>query len=261
MPDDINGNNSLVAGYKATTGQKVLASQHNPPLEDLSSCMTARLPRTGTAPMLANLPFGGFKATGMAAGTAPTDGATKAQVDAATPIGIVVDFAGATAPVGWLFCFGQNVSRTEYAALFATISTTYSDGDGSTTFGIPDLRGRTTAGRDNMGGTAAGRLTGASGGSSGGLGSSGGSEVHTLTIPQMPAHDHGGFTGSNGGFSYTAYLSLIAVNYQGTGSLGWNSTSLTPVAAHAHTITAQGGGGVHNNVQPTLVLNKIIKAL
>jgi microcystin-dependent protein len=73
--------------------------------------------------------------------------------------GVVEAFAGATAPAGSLLCFGQAISRTAYAGLFAALSTTHGVGDGSTTFNLPDLRGRVVAGQDDMGGTSANRLT------------------------------------------------------------------------------------------------------
>lgn len=75
------------------------------------------------------------------------------------PAGTLVPFAAATAPTGWLLCYGQAVSRATYAALFAVVGTTYGTGDGSTTFNLPDMRGRVPGGKDDMGGTAAGRLT------------------------------------------------------------------------------------------------------
>lgn len=96
--------------------------------------------------------------TGVATPTGSTDAATKGYVDAAIPIGAVVPYAGSTAPTGWLLCYGQAVSRSTYATLFGIISTTYGTGDGSTTFNVPDLRGRVVAGLDNMGGSDAGRL-------------------------------------------------------------------------------------------------------
>lgn len=71
------------------------------------------------------------------------------------PAGAYLPFAGSTAPTGWLLCAGQAVSRTTYAALFAVVGTTYGIGDGSTTFNLPDLRGRVIAGKDDMNGTAA----------------------------------------------------------------------------------------------------------
>src|SRR5262245_39358957 len=75
------------------------------------------------------------------------------------PVGAVMPFAGSAAPAGWLLCDGSNKSRATYADLFVAISTTYGAGDGSTTFGIPDLRGRAVFGKDDMGGAAASRLT------------------------------------------------------------------------------------------------------
>ena len=77
----------------------------------------------------------------------------------AVPVGSVTAYAGSTAPSGWLLCFGQAVDRTAYAQLFGVVSTTYGTGDGSTTFNLPDLRGRVPAGKDDMGGSAASRLT------------------------------------------------------------------------------------------------------
>lgn len=75
------------------------------------------------------------------------------------PSGAIMDYAGSTEPTGWLFCAGQAVSRSTYATLFAAIGTNYGAGDGSTTFNVPDYRGRVAAGRDDMGGTNAQRLT------------------------------------------------------------------------------------------------------
>lgn len=91
------------------------------------------------------------------------------------PAGSMTAFAGSSAPTGWLLSYGQEVSRSTYATLFAAIGTTYGTGDGSTTFNLPDLRGRTLAGKDNMGGSAASRLTsGASGVDGATLGAAGG---------------------------------------------------------------------------------------
>src|SRR3546814_17750408 len=76
------------------------------------------------------------------------------------PIGSVVDFAGTTAPTGYLLCYGQAIGRSEYSDLFDAIGTVWGIGDGATTFNLPDLRGRVGAGKDDLGGTAAGRLSG-----------------------------------------------------------------------------------------------------
>jgi microcystin-dependent protein len=158
------------------------------------------------------------------------------------PTGCVLPFAGTTAPTGWLLCFGQAVSRTTFASLFTALGTTYGAGDGSTTFALPDLRGRVAAGEDDMGGTAASRLTTAGSGVNGSaLGATGGAQTHTLTEAQMPAHSHGFVGGPNAAGSGTV----------GAAGQSANSYILNTVAA--------GSGTAHNNTQPTIVLNYIIK--
>ncbi|MGH6791578.1 MAG: phage tail protein [Methyloceanibacter sp.] len=118
------------------------------------------------------------------------------------PISTVLDFAGPTPPANCLLTFGQAVSRTTYSDLFAAIGTTYGSGNGVTTFNVPDTRGRVTAGKDDMGGTSANRLTNQSGGLNGDtLGATGGAETHTLTEAQF-GHTHADtFTLPNHGHS------------------------------------------------------------
>lgn len=84
MPRDSGGAYSLPIGYLAVTGDPILASQHNPPLEDLGAAITASLPRDGTAPMTGDLPMGGNKVTGLGTPTATTDAVTKDYVDTRT---------------------------------------------------------------------------------------------------------------------------------------------------------------------------------
>jgi microcystin-dependent protein len=159
--------------------------------------------------------------------------------------GTVLPFAGSTAPEGWLLCHGQAVSRSTYAALFAVVGTTYGAGDGSTTFALPDLRGRVVAGRDNMGGTAANRLTNSGTGNPGiagtTLGAAGGVDRHTLTTAQMPSHSHG--------------IPALEV----TASAGTNHRVLGANNL-AQSTDAAGSGNAHPNTQPTIVLNSIIRA-
>ncbi|TFV66458.1 tail fiber protein [Bradyrhizobium frederickii] len=76
------------------------------------------------------------------------------------PLGSSIDYWGATAPSShFVLAYGQAISRTTYSTLFSLFSTTYGSGDGSTTFNVPDLRGRVTAGKDDMGGSSSFRLT------------------------------------------------------------------------------------------------------
>jgi microcystin-dependent protein len=171
------------------------------------------------------------------------------------PAGIVTPFAGATAPDTWLLCDGSAVSRTTYADLFRVIGTTYGVGDGSTTFGLPDLRGRVAAGKDNMGGTDADRLTASGCGIDGNvLGIAGGSETHTLTTDQMPAHDHR--VRASIGETNTQINSL-----GNTGFAGWsNGDNGLTSGGGVDLVENTGGSEPHPIVQPTIVLNYIIKA-
>jgi microcystin-dependent protein len=160
------------------------------------------------------------------------------------PAGLVSPYAGTAAPTGWLLCAGQTVSRTTYADLFSALSTTYGAGDGSTTFALPDLRGRVPAGKDDMGGSAASRLTSASAGlgtSAAVLGAVGGAESHTLLTAEMPAHTH-------------------TQNYRATSANATAGSAVRPATGLTSDDTGStGGGGAHKNVQPTIILNYIIK--
>jgi len=181
------------------------------------------------------------------------DGAvTAAKLDSAAvsvlmPSGTVLPYAGSALPGNpndYLLCNGAAVSRSTYSTLFTAIGTTYGVGNGSTTFNLPDLRGRVIAGQDDMGGTSADRLTNQTGGLNGDtLGATGGAETHTLTEAQIPAHTHDfPIDGNNGSVDGTIVKSSV--------------TELNP---HTKTTTSTGGGVAHNNVQPTIILNYIIK--
>lgn len=101
------------------------------------------------------------------------------------PTGMMAIWATDTAPSGWLLCYGQAVSRTTYAALFAVISTTFGVGDGSTTFNLPDMRGRFPLGQDDMGGAAADRVTNVQADT---LGGTEGAEDHTIASANLPTN-------------------------------------------------------------------------
>jgi microcystin-dependent protein len=164
-----------------------------------------------------------------------------AAVEAMIPPGTVIAYGGPSAasggspaiPSGWLLCDGAAVSRTQYASLFAAIAINFGGGDGIGTFNLPDLRGRTVIGAGQGMGLSARAL-----------GRTLGEENHTLTVAEMPPHQHlvpnltqriGGRTGVTGGYEKND---------------GPFSTEYTDM---------QGGGGAHNNMQPSAVLNYLIK--
>lgn len=264
------------------------------------------------------------------AGVINDDGTPNAA--AKNPVGVVDDYAGITAPTGWLLCDGSAVSRATYANLFAVlnpsigtftvtiaapgvitltahglntgdamyftttgalptglaantryfairidantlrvatsyanavagtaITTTgsqsgvhtfrrspYGNGDGTTTFNVPDIRGREIAGKDDMGGTSANRLTNPASTLNGidgdVLGNAGGSETHVLTVAQLAAHTHT-LSGIRGNIAWS----------------GGGSNAMDPDVGGSKTSSSNGSDAAHNNVQPTIVMNKIIK--
>lgn len=242
-----------------------------------------------------------------------TDKLATNTIQLLTPTGSITQYGGGSAPTGWLFCDGTEVSRTTYAALFSVIGTTFGSGNGSTTFNLPDLKGRVPVGKAVTGTFSA-------------LNNKGGAETHTLVTGEMPSHAHtadGDLTAaSNGNHAHTANGDMYAVTNGShshgtlTGSTGshahainarpddptvggaWfvdavqttqavtvgdtdsrgdhqhtissdgghthdveGSTNTT--GAHTHDITGStnsvGGGAAHNNLQPYIVLNFIIK--
>lgn len=180
--------------------------------------------------------------------------------------GVIFPFAGSSAPGGFLMCDGSAVSRTTYAALFAAIGTTFGTGDGSTTFNIPDMRGRIPAGKDNMGGSAANRLTSGGSGITGTtLGAVGGAETHTLTAAQIPAISSSGTFGLSSGNLVQSNGSTTSYSTGTGGASIWqaftngSSQSLVSPNASGTTSSTNTGGSTHNNTQPTMVLNYIIK--
>jgi microcystin-dependent protein len=142
------------------------------------------------------------------------------------PPGTILMFGGAAAPAGWLLCNGSAVSRTTYSLLFTAIGTTYGAGDGSTTFTLPDLRGRVAVG-SGTGPSLTART----------VGNSGGAETHTLSTPEIPSHTHAATTNAAGGHSHAG--SSIAAN-------GSHTHTGTTAAAGNH---SHGGitGGMNQN--------------
>jgi microcystin-dependent protein len=156
-----------------------------------------------------------------------TDLATLVQ-QMLVPTGAMTAYAGATAPAGWLLCDGSAVSRTTFSALFSVLGTTFGVGDGSTTFNLPDLRGRVPVGEDG----AAGRLS-----ANDVRGNVGGEEKHTLTVGELPA-------------------GLDVWNEMGVGTaspLSLGDGYYNP--RHG----AVGSSTPHNNMQPYQVTNWLVK--
>jgi microcystin-dependent protein len=205
------------------------------------------------------------------------------------PAGTVTQTARITAPTGWLLCEGQAVSRTTFARLFDAIGTTYGTGDGSTTFTLPNLRGRVPVGRD---------ITQTEFDV---LGETSGAKTVTLDATQIPAHNHTGITSSDGAHthtfsgtttktgshSHTQRFTLNAASGSNMGGMASAGSAQSPgltsqqvtldagdhehtyfgttsgaSANHSHTFTTAnnpGGGQAHNNLQPYIVLNYMIK--
>lgn len=166
------------------------------------------------------------------------------------PTGTVVPYAGASAPTGWLLCDNTLHDPADHPALFALIGTTYG-GDGVTTFGVPNLKGRVAVGIDP-------------GDSSfDALGEIGGAKTHTLTTAEMPSHTH---TQDSHNHSYTDSSVLSGTNATlsaGPTFVHTGATSNVGKTTGSETATNQntGGGGAHNNLQPYIALNYIIKAI
>lgn len=154
------------------------------------------------------------------------------------PVGTVTAYAGAVAPVGWLLCDGTAVGRSAYAGLFGVVGSTYGAGDGSTTFNLPNLKGRAPFGRD------AAQLVFDT------LGEAGGEVEHLLTAAESGIrnhshvqwyHTHAAVSKDNGG-STTGNLATSTLSASTAGSGDFNAVNS------------------HQNMPPYVVMNYIIKA-
>ncbi len=160
--------------------------------------------------------------------------------------------------LGWLKCDGRSLSTSEWRILFSIIG--YSFGGSGSTFNLPSPAGRVMgiAGADPLS-VLTTRL----------IGATTGTETHTLTIAEMPSHSHGGFTGDTTLTESPAAVTSVTANNENKGinvagtagvttsiTVATDATTITP-NPHNHTITAQGGGAAHNNMQPTLFLGNL----
>jgi microcystin-dependent protein len=183
----------------------------------------------------------------------------------AIPVGSGMDYWGTTAPSSvFAFACGQGISRTTYSVLFGLMGTTFGTGDGSTTFNLPDKRGRVTATADNMGGTAASR-------SPFNFAGAGGESVHALTQGELPAVALSVSASGSASVSSTVAVAIAGnltnMIMDGT-NRGYNNVPVnmslggigsTGSASVSGSTSPMGSGGSHNNMQPTIAANYIIK--
>jgi microcystin-dependent protein len=155
-----------------------------------------------------------------------------------TPAGVLQVYAGISLPAGWLWCDGASLVRASYPVLFAAFGTTYGAADG-THFNLPDLRGKVPVGQQ----AASSEFVT--------LGQTGGEKSHVLSAGEMPSHNH-----SWSGVNHAAVRSGSAGNYpfsiQEDEANNWTGTQSL--------MGLTGGGGAHNNLQPYLTINYIVKA-
>jgi microcystin-dependent protein len=188
------------------------------------------------------------------------------------PIGGMMPFLSTTAPnSSFVLPYGQAISRTTYAKLFSMIGGAFGAGDGSTTFNVPDLRGRVPVGLDNMGGAAAGRVTpGGSGVTGTTIGATGGGETVTLSQANLPNVNFGGsISGSANGSLIFGMLSDGGHLYQVSGTVdgvqvigsGAHSQALNLSVSGSATVNSGGSNVPANNLPPAIVVPWILRVI
>ena len=266
--------------------------------------MTARLSRDGTAPMTGpiNLAAGSVTSSSLifqgnvGNGLYPTmngigvgiGGAQVAEfvaggINGAFLPGMMITWTGSTAPSAlWVLPHGQTLSRLGQPQLWifaqgeiAAGNLLYNNGDGSTTFGIPDMRGRVPAGWDKMGGVAAGRLTSQVAGST--WGAAGGVQESPYRRLRFATHRLSCLTNASPSYNLSSGCTsggITDIGVTGTttggGGFGFNAvssegnvgvTGFTTITANSlSTVSTNTGGAAHPNVQPTFICNYILFA-
>lgn len=269
-----------------TGGQSIIVKTSAGTGVTLANGFTQLMYCDGTNVVLASVPINSSNGNVAVSGTLDVTGNTTVGGDLSVtgtisqagasilPAGIIWEYGGTTAPTGWLLCNGAAVSRTTYAALFAVLGTAYGVGDGSTTFNLPDRRGRFGVGVDGT------YTRGSTGGAASGTTSSAGSHNHTgltgstaISVAQMPSHTHTasvndpghrhalnggnlgsgstGYGGAPGNNSLGEFASTgISVSNSSTGGGAGHDHSISTDGTHTHTVAT---------VPPYLASNFIIK--
>jgi microcystin-dependent protein len=250
-----SGTYILPTGNPVTTGTAITSNWGNTTMSDIATALTGSIAADGQTPITGNLQMGNNKITGMADPSSAQDAATKSYVDTGlaalttVPSGSMFIWPTVTSPTGWLICNGSAISRTTYATLFAVIGTTYGVGDGSTTFNLPDLRGRSPFG---VSGSYA-------------LASTGGSadavvvsHTHTATSTVTDSGHSHVINGSND----NAQTNNVPVMGRGQGTPPYvtaNTATATTGITVATTNASAGVSGTGANLPPYLAINFIIK--
>jgi microcystin-dependent protein len=296
MPSDANGVYSLPSGSTAVTGETIQASTHNTPIEDIASAISQRLMRSGVAPMTGPLKIvdgsvgspavkfstdgttGFYKTTngiGMSVGGTKVAEFTTSGIS--RMIGELIPWTLLSAPSGWVLPYGQTLSRTTYADLWTIAqdeisngNTFFNNGNGTTTFGIGDLRGRTVAAVDHMGGTDSARNNSVHTAATT-MGGTTGSDTNTLSLAQLPT----GITSRNVSQAILVTTTQPVLNGAstnssaggpGTGFSFWNGNTgvSSPVVstgtADIQVTSNNTSGTAHNNIQHTMFLKFILYA-
>ena len=187
----------------------------------------------------------------LADGSVTTAKLAAGAIPSSVPTGALFPFGGTTAPTGYLFCDGSAVSRTTYSGLFTAIGTLWGAGDGIATFNLPDLRGRTPIGAGQ--GLSLSLRT---------IGQFLGEETHTLIIAEMPSHNH---SITDPGHSHhpssgSNFITNLGSNHFGNGPQSLDVSGATTAPAYTGiSINSTGGDQAHNVMQPSIVVNYIIK--
>lgn len=174
--------------------------------------------------------------------------AYEAIVDAIVPVGAVLPFYGSRPPKNWLLCYGQEVSRTEYKTLFDAIGTSSGSGNGSTTFNVPDLKGKVIYGQGSTDALVTGSTVGET--------------HHTLTVNEMPSHGHDIVDSNNQDSNWRAGKANTDIGWNDASGNGYTyAMSTGTTVADRRPYAKNVGGGQPFPVRPRgSVASMIIRA-